>query len=124
MAAMKPRTGDGPLEATKEGRGIVMRVPLEGAGKLLDTALPPRLTVLAGSPRIGHQRVDRLGQRPLEKRRVARVVVHQQTRLTVRDHLRYAADIGGDHGRRAGHRLQVHNPQRFVYRWADENRCC
>ena len=30
MAAMKPRTGDGPLEATKEGRGIVMRVPLEG----------------------------------------------------------------------------------------------
>ncbi|MGB2920957.1 MAG: DUF3117 domain-containing protein, partial [Mycobacterium sp.] len=23
MAAMKPRTGDGPLEATKEGRGIV-----------------------------------------------------------------------------------------------------
>src|SRR5262249_3846878 len=30
MAAMKPRTGDGPLEVTKEGRGIVMRVPLEG----------------------------------------------------------------------------------------------
>ena len=28
MAAMKPRTGDGPLEVTKEGRGIVMRVPL------------------------------------------------------------------------------------------------
>ena len=27
MAAMKPRTGDGPLEVTKEGRGIVMRVP-------------------------------------------------------------------------------------------------
>ncbi|HET8662020.1 MAG TPA: DUF3117 domain-containing protein, partial [Micromonosporaceae bacterium] len=26
MAAMKPRTGDGPLEVTKEGRGIVMRV--------------------------------------------------------------------------------------------------
>ncbi|MGH6717593.1 MAG: DUF3117 domain-containing protein, partial [Bradyrhizobium sp.] len=22
---MKPRTGDGPLEVTKEGRGIVMR---------------------------------------------------------------------------------------------------
>ncbi|HET6759625.1 MAG TPA: DUF3117 domain-containing protein, partial [Propionibacteriaceae bacterium] len=28
MAAMKPRTGDGPMEVTKEGRGIVMRVPL------------------------------------------------------------------------------------------------
>jgi len=34
MAAMKPRTGDGPLEVTKEGRGIVMRVPLEGGGWL------------------------------------------------------------------------------------------
>src|SRR4051794_20654516 len=33
MAAMKPRTGDGPLEVTKEGRGIVMRVPLEGGGR-------------------------------------------------------------------------------------------
>jgi hypothetical protein len=34
MAAMKPRTG-GPLEVTKEGRGIVMRVPLEGGGRLV-----------------------------------------------------------------------------------------
>ena len=35
IAAMKPRTGDGPLEVTKEGRGIVMRVPLEGGGRLV-----------------------------------------------------------------------------------------
>ena len=35
MAAMKPRTGDGPLEVTKEGRSIVMRVPLEGGGRLV-----------------------------------------------------------------------------------------
>ena len=35
MAAMKPRTGDGPTEVTKEGRGIVMRVPLEGGGRLV-----------------------------------------------------------------------------------------
>ena len=35
MAAMKPRTGDGPLEVTKEGRGIVMKVPLEGGGRLV-----------------------------------------------------------------------------------------
>lgn len=35
MAAMKPRTGDGPLEVTKEGRGVVMRVPLEGGGRLV-----------------------------------------------------------------------------------------
>ncbi|MDR1635373.1 MAG: DUF3117 domain-containing protein [Bifidobacteriaceae bacterium] len=35
MAAMKPRTGDGPLEVIKEGRGIVIRVPLEGGGRLV-----------------------------------------------------------------------------------------
>lgn len=35
MAAMKPRTGDGPLEVAKEGRGVVMRVPLEGGGRLV-----------------------------------------------------------------------------------------
>ena len=33
MAAMKPRTGDGPMEVTKEGRGIVMRVPVDGGGR-------------------------------------------------------------------------------------------
>lgn len=35
MAAMKPRTGDGPMEVTKEGRGIVMRVPVDGGGCLV-----------------------------------------------------------------------------------------
>lgn len=35
MAAMKPRTGDGPMEVTKEGRGIIMRIPLEGGGRLV-----------------------------------------------------------------------------------------
>ena len=39
MAAMKPRTGDGPLEVTKEGRGLVMRVPLEG-GRLVVEPMP------------------------------------------------------------------------------------
>ena len=34
MAAMKPRTGDGPVEAVKEGQVIVIRVPLEGGGRL------------------------------------------------------------------------------------------
>jgi hypothetical protein len=34
MAAMKPRTGDGPMEAEREPRGlIVLRVPLEGGGR-------------------------------------------------------------------------------------------
>ncbi|HIY65100.1 MAG TPA: DUF3117 domain-containing protein [Candidatus Agrococcus pullicola] len=35
MAAMKPRTGDGPLEAVKEGRLIIVRIPLEGGGRLV-----------------------------------------------------------------------------------------
>src|SRR3984893_1635869 len=35
MAARKTRTGDDRLEVTKEGRGIVMRVPLEGGGRLV-----------------------------------------------------------------------------------------
>ena len=35
MAAMKPRTGDGPLEVIAEGRGIVMRIPTEGGGRLV-----------------------------------------------------------------------------------------
>ncbi|MCI9889293.1 DUF3117 domain-containing protein [Micrococcales bacterium 31B] len=35
MAAMKPRTGDGPLEVVHEGRGYIMRIPLEGGGRLV-----------------------------------------------------------------------------------------
>jgi len=46
MAAMKPRTGDGPLEVTKEGRGIVMRVPLEGGGRLVVELTPAEATSL------------------------------------------------------------------------------
>jgi len=35
MAAMKPRTGEGPMEAVKEGRHYIMRVPIEGGGRLV-----------------------------------------------------------------------------------------
>lgn len=35
MAAMKPRTGEGPLEVTKEGRTLIVRVPLDGGGRLV-----------------------------------------------------------------------------------------
>lgn len=35
MAAMKPRTGDGPMEVVKEGRSLIMRIPLEGGGRLV-----------------------------------------------------------------------------------------
>jgi hypothetical protein len=40
MAAMKPRTGVGQLDVTKDGRGIVMRVPLEGGGRLVVELTP------------------------------------------------------------------------------------
>ena len=51
MAAMKPRTGDGPLEATKEGRGIVMRVPLEGGGRLVVELTPEEAAALGDASR-------------------------------------------------------------------------
>ncbi|MDO4253320.1 MAG: DUF3117 domain-containing protein [Rothia sp. (in: high G+C Gram-positive bacteria)] len=35
MAAQKPRTGDGPLEIVAEGRSTIMRIPLEGGGRLV-----------------------------------------------------------------------------------------
>lgn len=35
MAAMKPRTGSGPMEAADEGRKIVMRIPSDGGGRLV-----------------------------------------------------------------------------------------
>jgi len=35
MAAMKPRTGDGPLEVSKETKGFIMRIPLEGGGRMV-----------------------------------------------------------------------------------------
>lgn len=48
MAAMKPRTGDGPMEATKEGRGIVMRIPTEGGGRLVIELTPDEALELSG----------------------------------------------------------------------------
>lgn len=35
MAAQKPRTGDGPLELVREGRTLVLRIPLEGGGRMV-----------------------------------------------------------------------------------------
>ena len=49
MAPMKPRTGDGPLEATKEGRGIVMRIPSEGGGRLVIELTPNEASELASA---------------------------------------------------------------------------
>ncbi|MFC5281211.1 DUF3117 domain-containing protein [Arcanobacterium canis] len=34
MAAMKPRTGDGPLEVEKNPHGYILRLPLEGGGRM------------------------------------------------------------------------------------------
>lgn len=49
MAAMKPRTGDGPLEVSAEGRGIVMRIPTEGGGRLVIELTPDEAAELAGA---------------------------------------------------------------------------
>jgi hypothetical protein len=35
MAAQKPRAGDGPTEVVREGRLIVVRVPVEGGGRMV-----------------------------------------------------------------------------------------
>jgi len=49
MAAMKPRTGDGPLEVTAEGRGIVVRIPTEGGGRLVIEMSTQEAGELAGA---------------------------------------------------------------------------
>ena len=49
MAAMKPRTGDGPLEVVKEGRSIIMRMPLEGGGRLVLEISPEEVKDLAAA---------------------------------------------------------------------------
>jgi hypothetical protein len=46
MAAQKPRTGDGPLEVTKEGRSMVLRLPVEGGGRLVIEISPDEATAL------------------------------------------------------------------------------
>lgn len=35
MAAMKPRTGDGPLEAERDNHGVTVKIPLEGGGRMV-----------------------------------------------------------------------------------------
>lgn len=47
MAAMKPRTGDGPLEVVKEGRSVILRMPLEGGGRLVVEMTPAEASALS-----------------------------------------------------------------------------
>lgn len=35
MAAMKPRTGDGPMEVVRQGKILVLRIPTDGGGRLV-----------------------------------------------------------------------------------------
>ena len=51
MAAMKPRTGDGPMEVTKEARSLVMRIPLEGGGRLVVELNPQEANNLSAAHR-------------------------------------------------------------------------
>jgi len=59
MAAMKPRTGDGPLEVTKEGRGIVLRMPIEGGGRLVVEMTPAEAAALARPSRVAPASAER-----------------------------------------------------------------
>ena len=49
MAAMKPRTGDGPMEVTHEARKLVMRIPLEGGGRLVVELKPQEASNLSAA---------------------------------------------------------------------------
>ncbi|MFB9466603.1 DUF3117 domain-containing protein [Streptomyces cinereospinus] len=46
-AGIRPRTGDGPLEVTEEGQSMVMRLPLEGGGRLVVELTPDEAGALA-----------------------------------------------------------------------------
>ena len=46
MAAQKPRTGDGPMEASREGRLIIVKVPLEGGGRMAVSMTDDEVTEL------------------------------------------------------------------------------
>src|SRR5690606_5354913 len=80
------------------------------------------LAVAGGQHGVGGDLVDRLGQPVLVVGGGERVVVHQAAGDAAAHDLGDAADIGGDHRGRAGHRLQVHDAERLVDRGADEHR--
>ncbi|MBR5951151.1 MAG: DUF3117 domain-containing protein [Actinomycetaceae bacterium] len=46
MAAIKPRTGDGPLEIEREARSIVLRIPVDGGGRFVLEMNQQELTAL------------------------------------------------------------------------------
>lgn len=47
MAAMKPRTSDGPLEAERDNRGVTVKIPLEGGGRMVLLFKDDELAALA-----------------------------------------------------------------------------
>ena len=49
MAAMKPRTGSGPLEAVKEGKKIVLRIPADGGSRLVVELTPDEVSELSAA---------------------------------------------------------------------------
>ncbi|MGO4458941.1 DUF3117 domain-containing protein [Streptomyces sp. M-16] len=51
-ARIRPRTGDGPLEVTQEEKGIVMRIPLEGGGRLVVELSPDEASALGDALKI------------------------------------------------------------------------
>lgn len=47
MAAMKPRTSDGPLEAERDNHGVTVKIPLEGGGRMVLLFKDDELATLA-----------------------------------------------------------------------------
>jgi hypothetical protein len=61
MGAMKPRTGTGPLEATKEGRSYVIRVPMDDGGRLVVTLDAAEAQELADHLLHAEELTDKIG---------------------------------------------------------------
>ena len=119
--------GAGPMSRRSRTAGLVMRdgVSIDGERALGD-ALPAERRLDAPAARraearralgIATERAHRGGERPGLARR------HEDAGLAVHDHLGNAADPARHHGRAAGHRLEVDEPEGLVHRRTDEQRC-
>ncbi len=80
-----------------------------------------RCPCAVGERGLGEEPVHTIGEAGFERRRIGRVVVHEETGGPVGDDLGDAPDVAGDHGRRARHGLEVDDAERLVDRGAHED---
>ena len=117
-AGQAMRTGAGPTAGSAGQFGVQAR-RLRGdrlPAELGDRPVPPGPAERVRAGRITKQRVQGSGQRFRVVRR------DQQPGFAIADHLGDPADRGGHDRGAAGHRLQVHDAERFVQRRAGEYR--